>query len=296
MNELKNTQQTEVVSQETQHKNTKGKHMYLKIKNSLETLYKSIRNDVKDFRKRNKKEYKNLLKNVGNNFTKDVLLQMFNSNSEKNTSLLLGDILGYIFNTENGLYIHSCKMVNYEEISKDINFMFFYRTLYIYRKLQENDVDIHSIIKHVFDLRSSIVFYFFLIEKNINETKVLNLLSYFFKNSVITLSDKDMNEENKEKIRLITTGVKYTKEKTNPDINQVKKRSYKNKSKTFDLLQYLSTRITIKYVNKKPRKKTITHWRNSTFRHYKNGNVVPVRGCVVNKGVNNVTYNNRSVS
>jgi len=140
------------------------------------------------------------------------------------------------------------------------------------------------------------VCYFFLNERHINETKVLNMLSFFFKNSKIILNENDRTEENKEKIRLITTGIKYTKEKTNSDIIKDKKISHKNKSKKFDLLQYLSRRITIKYVNKGPRKRPVEHHRKGHYRHYKNGRVVWIQDSIINAQSNNTNSNNRSAS
>jgi len=301
MNNSKNTQPTEVVSQETQFKNIKGSTMYEEIKKTLEITYKSVNTSVKDFKKNNKKEYRNLLQNVEESFYKNIFNQMIDSILGGNVSSLLSDIVGYVFDTSIGLNIKQHNQISYENIFKDKSFMIFYTKLYIYKQLLKKDNKEHLIIENIFDIRSSILTYFFINENKITETKVLNLLSFFFKNSTITLNEKDITKENIEKIRLITTGVKYIKEKTNPlpTINPLV--IGKNKSKKFDLLQYLSTRITIKYVSGKNNKhilhkKPKEHYRSGHYRFYKKtGKKVWIKESIINKGVNN-TNETRKVS
>ena len=92
----------------------------------------------------------------------------------------------------------------------------------------------------------------------------------------------------KEKIRLITTGVKYEKERENiNNINYVKN-DKKVKSSKFNLLQYISTRISIKYISKQKNKHRFhkrpeRHIRGGCWRHYKNGNCVWIKPTIVNE-------------
>lgn len=303
--DMKNTiltnRPTETVSQATKIQTKKGSTMYEELKKALGSHYKNINTIIKDFKKNNQTEYQNLLNNVEQSFNQNKFNERIGYILGVNISSLFSDVLGYVFDTSSGLDIQKYNQINYENISKDKSFMIFYTKLYIYTQLVKNNTIEDIKIKFLFDIKSLILTYFFIHENKITETKVLNLLSFFFKNSIITLNEKDRTEENNEKIRLITTGVKYIKEKINPLPTNNPLVVHKSKSTKFDLLQHLSTRITIKYDSGKnnkhiSHKKPEEHIRSGHYRFYKKtGKKVWIDESIINKGVNN-TNQTRKVS
>jgi hypothetical protein len=113
--------------------------------------------------------------------------------------------------------------------------------------------------------------------------KISNILSYFHKDGIISV--KNETEIIKEKIRLITTGVKYEKERETP-INNINY-SITAKSNKFNLLNYVSNRVKIKYITPKNniRKITVEHLRKGHYRTYKDGRQIWISETIINEDV-----------
>jgi hypothetical protein len=299
-------QPTEVVSQETTNQNQKGENMnekYAKIKYSITETYKVMRDSIKIVKK-DKKSYKESLKKVEKSLEDGISISylFLKNNMGDDSCSLLGVMLMFVFNASSDICITDTNYMIDNKLMEDKSFMIFYKKILIYRELVcDNSELTYQLNYYMSDIRSLILMYFFISENNISETKVLNVLSYFFKNSIIILNEKDMTDENIEKIRLITTGTKYEKIKENkfPTNDPIVRK--KSKSKRFDLLQYLSTRIRIKYLSKQDynhrfHKRPIEHKRSGHYRHNKNGTKTWIKPMVINVGISKSTKEENTTS
>lgn len=262
----------------------------LKYKNNLITIYNYMRRFIKDLKRNDKRLYKQLHKDT-NNFIDFII------HSKSDTQSLTSELLGLTFNTELEIFITSTNNSDLTMFSKDNDFSRYIKTIIKYYLVCLKYSEMYEmrsnrkVVEYNFLGKNNLILSYFLIsEKNITEQKLLNTLSFLFKNSNIKLSPRDMTEENKEKIRMITTGIKYEKEKQSVNNTNYQREQNRKKSNKFNFLQYLSTRITIKYLSKREynhrfHKRPIEHIRGGHFRHYKNGNVVWIGDSIINEGL-----------
>ncbi len=269
---------------------TKTDITLINMRNNMIEFYNYMRDFVRDLKRKDKKLYKQCQKNTKNfmdlviHYTTDI-------------QSLTSELLGMTFQTEEEIKITTTKNYDLTLFSKDTDFsryvktvMSYYLVCLKYSGMYQMDSN-RKVIEYNFLGENNIVLSYFLVsEKKPTEQKLLNTLSFLFKNSIIKLSLRDMTEENKEKIRMITTGIKYEKERQSVNNINYEREQKRKKSNKFDFLQYLSTRITIKYLSKRDynhrfHKRPIEHIRKGHYRHYKNGSVVWVGDSVVNEGL-----------
>ena len=260
------------------------KELIQKSTEAIKGLYSNINKEIKKIKK-NKKNYRTILKEV----KQDLLNLTVYTNFFwlENEYTLSSVILPHYLEIEN------CKCTNpniiiFDEIKKDKNFLVFLTKVLILNKhfhlyINRSDIDNTSLSYYFGNLRACISSYVFMSTENMTNIKLLNLLAYFYKDSIINVENStDLIEE---KIRLITTGVKYEKEKTTPinNINYITKLE----ANRFDLIKYVSNRVKIKYITpkNKMRKITITHIRKGHFRTLKDGSKIWIAEMIINKEV-----------
>lgn len=255
----------------------------------LRDIYNNIKQKVKSIKKTDKKTYIKISKNLEDKLEKRN--ESFIEISEINYDYysLSYDFL-YNLLEQNQFVVKDSKIIDIECLKKDKNFMLFFRNIVVFNDYLEKNSFFYSKIELFMydtffrDISSLVLSYFIINEENITYTKIMNVLSFFLKGSTIITKPFYISENIDKKIKQIITGIKYEKEKKTVNNDDYEgKRDYE-KSKEFNLLQFLSTRITIKYTSeKKPQKKKKIHVRSGGFRHYKNGNIVPFKSCVVNE-------------
>lgn len=258
--------------------------------NDLKINYKTIIQTNKDFEKEYKREYKKIVKSISKNIENHFL------DNELDMGVV-EKIIKITFNLTDNVLLMGLLFNNIEDLKKDKNLIIFIKNILVYNSILRDYCDTKTLKENIELLKyyfgnpyKLVVSYFLITETNINETKMLNVMSYLFKNSIISLSPRDMTEENKEKIRMINTGIKYEKERQSVNNINYEREQKRKKSNKFDFLQYLSTRITIKYLSKRDynlrfHKRPIEHIRKGHYRHYKNGSVVWVSDSIVNEGL-----------
>lgn len=255
----------------------------------LRDIYNNIKQKVKSIKKTDKKTYIKVSKNLEDKLEKRN--ENFIEISEINCDYYSLSY-DFLFNLleRNQFVVKDSKIIDIGCLKKDKNFMLFFKNILVFNDYLEKNSFFYSKIElFVYDtffrdMSSLVLSYFIINENNITYTKIMNVLSFFLKGSNIITKPFYISENIDKKIKQITTGIKYEKEKKTVNNDDYEgKRDYE-KSNKFNLLQFLSTRITIKYTSeKKPQKKKTTHYREGTTRTYKSGLVVNVRGCIVNE-------------
>lgn len=255
----------------------------------LRDIYNNIKQKVKKIKKTDKKTYKKVSRNL--EYKLEKRNESFIEINEKNNDYysLSYDFL-YNLLEKNRFIVKDSKIINIECLKKDKNFMLFFENSVVFIDYLDKNSFLYSKVElfmyHTYfrDISSLVLSYFIINENNITYTKIMNVLSFFLKGSNIITKPFYISENIDKKIKQITTGIKYEKEKKTVNNDDYEgKRDYE-KSNKFNLLQFLSTRIIIKYTSeKKPQKKKTTHYREGTTRTYKSGLVVNVRGCIVNE-------------
>lgn len=252
-----------------------------------------IKNTIRIYKKNNKKKFIKYSKSVKTNLENKIEEMKIDINSGNNTSNLLSNVLGYVLQTKSTFFIKTDNVIDIEQIKKDKSFMVFYKNIVIVENIiKENEYKKEFLeLYNMFfgDIRSIVMSYFLITENNITDTKLMNTLSYFFKNSKIEIIFSQVSEDVEERINQITSGIKYEKEKPVNNNDYEGKRNYKKLNK-FDILQYLSTRITIKYISKKEykhmfHKRPIEHKRRGHWRSLKNGNSIWIEEKIINEGM-----------
>lgn len=134
------------------------------------------------------------------------------------------------------------------------------------------------------DINSIVISYYFLKEENMTLKKLHRLMSIFFKGGTIDI----INPSDRSSLltEQMLTGIKYKKEKDRSSNNTSFGRV---KSKKFDFLQYVSSRIVVKYITNQDykhrfHKQPVEHDRTGFWRCYKDGKRVWVRSTIVNLG------------
>lgn len=254
----------------------------------LKDINSIVMNKVKEIKKDNKNLYKKTSKNLNNILEEkcEKISDISIYNIGKYT--LLQDFLDYILDFTL-ISVHDCRNIDITNLKKDNEFMKYFKNIMVFTTYVELNykyyLDTQIYVYNTFfnDIRSIILSYFIFKEPNITDTKIMNVLSFFLKGSTIITEPFDLTNDIENKINQITTGVKYEKQKPVNNDTYNPKREY-NKSNRFNLMTYISNRITIKYIiEKKPQKKKTIHKRRETWRHYENGLVVYVKGCIVNE-------------
>lgn len=134
------------------------------------------------------------------------------------------------------------------------------------------------------DVKSIVISYFFLTEKNVTTKKLRNVMSIFLKDGdidIVNLSDRET-----QILEQLRTGIKYKKEKDRSSNNS----SYRERTKKFNFLQYVSTRIVVKYISNKEykhrfHKSPIEHERSGHWRHYSSGKKIWINNTIINLGM-----------
>ena len=264
----------------------KKNYTYTDIQNNLRNIYKIIKHEVKTFQKQDKHTYKSLTKNLN---IKDYFTFLPVNTETKYENSIIMSLLGMVLNTSGIFYTPSVDVLNYDIFKNDLGFISFCKKIFIYKEFVNKKINVNLLS----DINSIIIFYFIITEKNISETKILSLLSYFLKNSTI-IPSFILPYENYKKIQMIITGIKNLKIIDNFPTTKNGEEVTNKKSKKVDVLQYLSTRITIKYISRKngkhsQHKSPIVHIRKGHYRKYKSGKKW-IKECVINPK-NNITYN-----
>lgn len=272
-------------------KNTKEMR-FKELQTDMIKKYTTLRNIIKKYQSLDKKDFKKLRKLVNNEIEQLNTDFLYKISEEDNC--IFSSLFIMTLDSLNEVMVVSTNTINFNDIKKDKEFVIYLKNILLVRHIFNQMVDYpkyeQNLITHNYyfgSLTNSIISYFLIFEKNITETKILNLYSFFLKNTFLLYSEDMISTIDKKKIQQITTGVKYEKVVKNKT-NNITYTQPKNKK--FNLLQHLSTRIKIKYVREKKHchnshKSPVEHIRKGHYRHYKNGNVVWIEDSVINEGL-----------
>jgi len=273
---------------------------FYNLQNQVQIIYKETLSILKDNEKIDKQQMKQVKKQVNNKInTLEKNVKFFDQhNNNQLTQIFLFESLDVLKElTLSPLWISYLEYVDVKQLVKDKIFLIFLKhnmMIDIVYKFQKENIECFdtqteyakNLRTYFGDMRSLVLSYFLIKEKNITKIKIQNISSFVLKGS--TINGTSYLYTNKQLVlNQLTTGIKYEKIKESVN-NTTNTRPY-TKSNKFNILDSVKNTIRIKYLSKQAykhqfHKSPIEHERQGHYRTYKNGKKVWIQQLTINIG------------